>query len=259
MKRMYNDDRAVSETIGFILVFAIVLSCIAIILLFGTQALDNTKNQNNFQSIEQGFTVMQSDLQQIALEGAPMKTSKIHLADGTVFSNTSTGMVYVNYTANNTNIYGAPTGQIVYSSGHDLSLVSVENGGLWLHYNDPGTDVVVTEPRIYRVPQSDTLVINVIRLNATPLASGGPRTLNIQMSFNSASVKTVPLGSGADINLTYYTNYPHAWSKFFSGVTPVYTNAIVTNSLTNAGKTTAEFKNVKTLIISEHIVNVKFN
>ena len=93
MTSIHKDDKAVSETIGFILIFAIVLTCIGIILLYGNQVLDVTKNENNFQSIQQGFIVLQSDLQQVALEQTPVKTSMIHLEDGTVFFNSTQGVL----------------------------------------------------------------------------------------------------------------------------------------------------------------------
>ena len=64
--------------------------------------------------------------------------------------------------------YSNNTGWITYSSGHDRSQVSIENGGLWMHYDEPSNYAVITTPRIYATTRCAgldvyTVVVNVIR------------------------------------------------------------------------------------------------
>ncbi|HTX43666.1 MAG TPA: hypothetical protein VMC61_02970, partial [Methanocella sp.] len=61
------DDKAVTETMGYILLFMIVLTAIALLLLFGNSIINNEKEKNNFQSVGQGFDIIQSDMKQVAL------------------------------------------------------------------------------------------------------------------------------------------------------------------------------------------------
>jgi hypothetical protein len=272
MKSIYNDDRAVSETIGFILIFAIVLTCIGIILLYGNQVLNVTKNQNNFQSIQQGFIVLQSDLLQGALDQAPVKTSMIHLEDGTVFLDGSKGAITISNDVDGT-YYTNNTGWITYSSGHDRSQISIENGGLWMHYDDVSNYAVITAPRIYATQDSQnptdtlcTVVVNVIKLTGDYQAKSGPRTLSIRMEPEDTSVI---MRSPADhtVDLSYETDHPYSWNAFLNDSDNLYGNnfyklASSTPPVTPTTPTspiTVKLYNVKTLIISVHDVKVALN
>jgi hypothetical protein len=275
MTSIHKDDKAVSETIGFILIFAIVLTCIGIILLYGNQVLDVTKNENNFQSIQQGFIVLQSDLQQVALEQTPVKTSMIHLEDGTVFFNSTQGALTITDDASGHHQYYLNnTGWLTYLSGHDRSQVSIENGGLWMHYDEPSNYAVITTPRIYATTDAQgsiTVVVNVIRFIGNDQAKSGPRTLSIRMEPNDTNVYTYSMDDGSllsnAIDLSYVTNHPYAWDACLNDTDNLYSNSfdslspeIISSPPTGIPATTTfKLSNVKTLIISEHDIDVALN
>jgi hypothetical protein len=207
---MTNDDKAVTETMGYIILFAIVLTAIAIILLFGNSILDAEKNKNNFKNIEQGFSIIQSDLKQVALEGTPNKSIMIHMEGGTILSNTDTGRLKIDYHNTHYNNY---TGQIVFKSPNDLSSITIENGGVFEKSNEEGTDALVSKPRMYITPQTNTLVLNVIKVKASPLSNSGRGNLNINLMYNDTSVYQDSLADGT-VTLTIDTQYPNAWHRY---------------------------------------------
>lgn len=270
---IHKDDKAVSETIGFILIFAIVLTCIGIILLYGNQVLDVTKNENNFQSIQQGFIVVQSDLQQVALDQTPVKTSMIHLEDGTVFSDPNNGTLTIQNDGTNYSYYSQLTGWLTYSSSHDRSQVSIENGGLWMHYDATSNYAVITSPRIYAIPDisdptMNTVVVNVIRLGGSYQAKSGPRTLSIRMEPNGTSVHTYSIDDGSlkssTVDLIYNTNHPYAWAACLNDTDNLYNNGFYTLSPVilpspPGSPLKVTISDVKTLIISEHDIQVSLN
>ena len=100
MRWLFSEDEAVSETLGYILIFTIVLTCIAFILLTGNGVLSNAKSQNNFKSMEQGFSVLNSDLKQVALEGSPVKTTRIHMEGGSISATNDTNRLTVVFNGN---------------------------------------------------------------------------------------------------------------------------------------------------------------
>jgi hypothetical protein len=123
MRRVLSDEVAVSETLGYILIFMIVLTCIAFILLTGNTVLDNAKSQNNFKSMEQGFTVLSSDMKQVALEGTPVKTTRIHMEGGAVSADKNSNDLTVVF---NSNTYSFPnTGNITFRSDNNQRVVSI--------------------------------------------------------------------------------------------------------------------------------------
>ena len=250
---MMKDDRAVTETMGYILLFSIVLTAIALILLFGNSILNNEKDNNNFHSIEQGFTIIQSDMQQVALEGTPNKTTMIHMNGGSILSNTSTGKLKIDYNATHYDNY---TGHIIFMSPSDLSTISIENGGVWEKGNENGTDVLISKPRFYITPQSHTLVLNIIRINAMPLSNAGIATLTIQMMYNTTYVYTDSMVGGGPVAITMDTQYPNAWKRYLEDTIGPVVNVGYTAMPDGSSKFT--ISNVDKLIISEHIIDARF-
>ena len=132
------DNKAVSESLGYILVFAIVLTGIAGIVFFGVTMLNDAKDRNNFQNVEQGLTVVQSDLKRVAMEKAPLKTTKMHVEGGTLSTNFTYSALRVDF---NGYVYDNKTGNITYYSNNGLKMLSIEDGGLWKSYGGPLSDL----------------------------------------------------------------------------------------------------------------------
>jgi hypothetical protein len=249
MRWMTNDDNAASETLGYILIFMIVLTCIAIILFAGNGVLDTAKSQNNFKNMEQGFTVLCSDLKQVALEGTPVKTTRIHMEGGAASAKANTNELIVTFEG--TERYHQDIGNIMFKSDRDDSIVSLENGGLWEKQGMNSGDIVVLEPRIYKTTDPDTnketLVLNIINLDANPeSAVGGSTTMDVMLTDEGTSVLSYDASPGQDVVITFYTNYPGAWERFYQK------NGAATVSYSD--RVTATFPSISKLIISEHTV-----
>ena len=271
MTGIFKDDSAVSETIGFVLIFAIVMTCIGVILVYGNNVLDSAKSQNNLQSIEQGLTVLQSDMTQVALQQTPAKTTEMHMEEGTVTLDPTKGVMQISDQKDT--IPQITTGAFSYNSGHDPSLISIESGGLWKHFDKATNYAVITGPRIYAVPDPNkvtdinTLVLNVFKLDGSKQASGGSRTLNVKMKYETPIVNTYSLVDGAHLDgrtvtITYTTDHPNAWSEFLndgsSSEVDKYGNGLYGYSTATPGtnQVSVTINNVETLIVSEHIVSV---
>ena len=265
---MIKDSNAVSETLGYILLFGIALTAIAIILLVGNSIIGSEKSQDNFQNIIQSFTIIQSDMNQVALEETPVMTTMIHMAGGTIGGNTTAGDLQINYPASSPSpIYDNDTGRIMFSTDNDLTTtVSIENGGVWQKSSDNNSDTMVSQPRIYVTPQSDTLVINVIRFNCSQslTAEAGTGTINIKMMYYNTSIDTYQADNNT-VKLSFDTDYPDAWNSYLSSLNgtlvdvdgntvPVTVNSVITND--NIVSTISPVSN---LLISDHTVNVDFS
>ncbi|MCK5109574.1 MAG: hypothetical protein KAR25_07775, partial [Methanosarcinales archaeon] len=65
--KLIRSDSAVSEVLGYTLVFGIVILSIGLIYTAGIPALQSTKDATQFKSVEQGFMIMNTDLLKVAL------------------------------------------------------------------------------------------------------------------------------------------------------------------------------------------------
>jgi len=246
-----SDNSAVSESIGSVLVFGIVITGIALIVVFGMSILNDTKDLNNFQNMEQGFKVVQSDLKRVALEKTPVMTARMHLEGGTLYTNVTGYPFQVDF---NGNTYRNTTGEIAYLGSNGKSL-SVQNGGVWLTYSAIDlNDQVVLPPRIFAQPDTGTLVINVIRLTGSPSSFGGTGTMNIVMEYNDTAVYTYSSPMPTDAVITINTGYPNAWGRCLdSGLEGFGTSTQVPSPDTAV----VTVHGVSQVIVSEHTIQVQ--
>jgi len=245
------DDTGVSETIGYILVFAIVLTGIAGIVLFGVTMLNDAKNRNNFQNVEQGFTVVQSDMKRVAMEKAPMKASKMRVEGGTLVMDFNASSIRVDFDGHT---YDNFTGDISFDSSSDMKVLSIENGGLWKTYGGPMNDIGVLPPRIFASAANNAIVINVIRLKGNDSSFGGAGTISLNMAYVSNNVYTYNSAVPGDVTITVNTTYPTAWARFIQSTIQMFpvTPIDVSNS---SMKVT--ISGVSEVIISEHTIYVE--
>jgi len=242
-------DQAVSEIIGSILMFGIMLAGIMIILLVGGGMLDATKSQNNFKGIEHGFTILYSDIEQAALEGTPVKTINIHMEDGSIMAKNASNKLTI--LVNGNSVYGQLTGNMTFKSNRDMSRISLENGGLWETYGGE-TDTCLLKPRIFYDEDTSTLFMNVIRLEGDPVAISGYATLNVQIRFNGTNVSSYTVNDNENVIIEFDTAYPGAWGRFFKEVNPQFE---VSPDYYN-NRVTITMQGIKKLIINEHRLNV---
>jgi hypothetical protein len=248
---MHNfDDIGVSESLGYILVFAIVLTGIAGIVFFGVTMLNDAKDRNNFQNVQQGLTVVQSDLKRVAMEKAPVKTSKLHVEGGSLSTNFSFSSLRVDF---NGNVYDNKTGDITYTSNTGLKTLSIEEGGLWMSYGGPPGDLGIAPPRIFSSPENNAIVINVIRLNGTDSAFATSGTTNLVMEYLGNRVYTYTAPPNTDLTITVNTIYPNAWGRFIQDSISGFP---LTINVTDT-RMRATISGVSQVIVSEHTINLQ--
>ena len=81
---IYNNEEAVSEVIGFIYIFGIVILSMSIIFVMGYPMLQSSMDQSIFESTTQSFIVLQSNIKMVGFDQVPVKTMKIQLNGATL-------------------------------------------------------------------------------------------------------------------------------------------------------------------------------
>lgn len=78
------DERAVSDLVGFILVFALVVSIVAIISIAGLSTLESTRDAEQTDNAERAFEVLSDNVDDVVRRGAPSRATEISLNDNAV-------------------------------------------------------------------------------------------------------------------------------------------------------------------------------
>jgi hypothetical protein len=234
-------DAAVSETLGYILLFAIVTLSIAVIYAIGYPALQTNMESNIFESAEQSFIVLQSNIDKVAFDQVPVKVLKIKLQRSSVSVSNESSMT-INYDGNPPLF--VPTGEIVFEKS-DKTL-TYEMGGVFKAY-PPDSNVMVSKPPIYVTADDDVTVttIGLISLKGRGYASGKGIT-TISLHHDSSTMNMSP----SITNVTVQINSKHAskWTEYLEN-----TGFTITNTTSS---TVSAQKNNTMLILSIHEVDV---
>jgi hypothetical protein len=232
-------------------VFAIVLTGIAGIVFFGATMPNDAKDRNNLQNVEQGLTVVQSDLKRVAMEKAPLKTTKVHLEGGMLATNFSSSALRVDF---NVHVYDHKTGNITFYSDNGLKMLSIEDGGLWKSIGGRLSDLGIAPPRIFSSPENDAVVINVIRPTGTETSFSGAGTVKMIIEYVGNRVYTYTSPVPGDMTITINTAYPNAWVRFIQNTITDFPVTPVDLSDTQMKMT---ISGVSRVIISEHTIDIR--
>jgi len=79
-----GDDRAVSDLVGFILVFALVVSVVAVVSTVGLSSLQSARDAEQTDNAERAFEVLSDNVDDVVHRGAPSRATEISLSDSTL-------------------------------------------------------------------------------------------------------------------------------------------------------------------------------
>lgn len=176
--RTRTDDRAVSEVLGFVFVFSLVVSSVALVSLVGFEVLEDTRDNEEVNNAVRAFDVLRDNLADIHRQGAPSRATEISLQDAqlrvgdpVLFNvtgvDTDTGIV------SKTGFLSQP---IIFDSQSDQDVV-YSGGAVFLETRDGG--VMLQEPPA--IFQSDRFVYPIIQTRAVgDVVSLGGSTVRIR-------------------------------------------------------------------------------
>jgi hypothetical protein len=79
-----TDRRAISDAIGFVLVFGIVISTVAVVYVGGFNSLDNARQFERMNNAERAFEVFADNVEDISQRGAPTRATEVKLAEASI-------------------------------------------------------------------------------------------------------------------------------------------------------------------------------
>lgn len=205
------DDRAVTEVVGFILVFSIVLGTITFVYVGGLGGLQDTRDSERTANAERAFDVLANNFQDVARGNAPSRATEIKLAEAGLRVDDN-GRFEINASSMDSSAVARPR-PVVYSAGdrtqivYESGAVIREDGDAAIMLRDPDfvfdderTVVRYVEPRggSASVSGSTTVLVRSERSHSRLLASeSDPGTVNL-------SFRTSPTRAGV-------------WKSYFEG------------------------------------------
>ncbi|GAA0509979.1 hypothetical protein SAMN04488066_108101 [Halorubrum aquaticum] len=86
------DDRAVSDVVGYVLVFALVTATIASVFAVGMTGLEDRRNAERVENVERAFDVFDDNLRDVQRYGDPSRATEIRLSGGELSLSSTTNV-----------------------------------------------------------------------------------------------------------------------------------------------------------------------
>jgi hypothetical protein len=225
-----SNDRGVSEAIGFMLIFGIVIAGIGLVTLYGYPLLLQQQVSADEKIMEKNMIVLQNDIKSLAYKTVPFKETSLKIGGGalTVYnssSNPPSSTIQIN-DFNGSSSYLPPfipntkfsPGELRYESMSSQTDISLQNGAVVLRKHvEPGS-VMLAEPRWFYDSRTNKMVINLINITSTTImAKEGIGTVQMSLGdelFFNESV--IPLGQEIEIVYTpdATQDYSVAWDNY---------------------------------------------
>lgn len=206
-------ERAVSEVIGFVLVFTLVIGSITVVYAGGFSALDSTRDGERVNNAERAFDVLANNFQALGRNEAPRRATEIKLSDAQLTLDERYSLK-VNVSGNTTVTSSRP---LTYDSGTG-SRITYEHGAI-IRVDEDGGAVMLREPDFLFT--DDRTVIRHIRLRGGQLSNGGSQTVLVRGELNFRDRHYPPVGGDSDVtgetvNVTFQTapERTDAWFRY---------------------------------------------
>jgi hypothetical protein len=214
-------ERGVSEAIGFMLIFSIVIAGIGLVTLYGYPMLLKQQSSANERIMEKNMIVLQNDIKSLAYKTVPYKESSLKVEGGSLavfnpdyippvatFSIRDGGGALI--------IDSFTTGDLRYQSTDTQTDISLQNGAV-LKAQDSGS-VMLAQPRWFYDDQTNTWAINLIAINSSKLLTrSGVSTIKMTLRDTPEYILVSPVTLPVRIDYTPDTDnaYATAWDNYF--------------------------------------------
>lgn len=206
------DDRAVSEVVGFILVFSLVLATISFVYVGGFSGLQDTRDHEQMANAERAFDVLANNLEELGQGKAPSRATEIKLA-GAQLRTTEPTLITVNTTGMNAS--GASPRSIVYQPESSNSAVIYEAGAVLR--DDGGEAIMIREPDFVFGP--NRTVMRVIETRGGKQSIGGDTTTLVRGERRFVDIRHQAEDADSQINttirITPASGHVEPWHDYF--------------------------------------------
>lgn len=216
-----TEDRAVSDSLGFILVFGIIIVTVGVVYVGGFQSIDNARQYERMNNAERAFEVFADNVEDVTQRGAPSRATEIKLDEaalegGSIHSITVNVTRHGNGTMNKT--ITTEYQPVVYESQTDTSNRMIYALGGVLRASSSGT-VMSEEPAW--ILGEDRVIVPVIQ---TVHADGGDvvgsTTALIRTERSKGGVLVENTTASSDVYINVTSPRAEAWADYMEEQSP---------------------------------------
>ncbi len=208
-----QDRRGANETIGFVLVFSLIVLTVGVVLTAGYSGLQDARDAERVNNAERAFDVLADNIEDITHREAPSRGTEIRLAEASIGSGPPTHI----------NISGFKNGSRVFTTGNystDSVVYRAEDtriryaGGAVTRIQGGGSTLL--DPPGFVISQNHT-IIPTVKLLVEDRTVAGAQTVLIRTDRSIREVEISENGGVDTLQFNVSTPAPDAWNGYLEG------------------------------------------
>lgn len=209
-------DRAVSNMVGFVLIFGIIMTGAVFALVLGQGAIQEATGFQQSQNAERAMILLGQDIDHLSFSRSASATNAMNIDQGQLRYGTHASVdVTVENAMGATTDFTVPVGSIVYEM--EGTTLRYENGVVLRADGDSG--VALTEPEI-SCDDGNRAIVSMVKLQGDPQRQLGSGRVTINSFLNGTALVYPQNRSGVDsatdateVTIDVRTHRDEAWSE----------------------------------------------
>jgi hypothetical protein len=217
-----SNDTGISESIGFMLIFTIVIAGIALVTLYGYPMLLQQQMGAEEKIMEKNMIVLQNDFKSLAYKTVPYKETSLKIGGGslTVYNESDSLSSFTISNSSGPIVNNFRPGELLYESVSAQTNISLQNGAVVMRPRIQSGSTMLAEPRWFYDAPTQTMVINLINITRPNLmAKEGIGTVRMRLGNTTYRYES-PVSS--PVTVTYSPSpgqdYSVAWDNYFTKI-----------------------------------------
>jgi len=228
-----SSDGGVSEVIGFLIIFTIIILGISLVTLYGYPVLLQQQSSANERVMEKNMIVLQNDIKSLTYSMVPNSETSMSIGGGTLFvyngtSSASPATFTVECDNGNTPVLPNSTGKIQYESVDAQTNIALENGAVVTRMTNINGSTMLAEPRWFYDAPTNTAAIYLIHFNTTSvMEKTGISTVAMERGiFYHLPPFQIPQGTTCTVSYSPdpTDDYSSAWNNYFATTFPAFSS-----------------------------------
>ncbi|WP_247008599.1 DUF7289 family protein [Halorientalis litorea] len=217
-----ESDRAVSDLVGFVLAFAVIITSVALVSTFGFGALEDAREAELATNTERSFVLLGQNFKELETGTAERRTSEIELRSGSLRLVDGPNMTFEIHRSSGPN----------FNTSVEIRRLQYRISGEHIGYESGATfrGAIGSNSSIMQVEPGFTCgdghaVVSVVRLtgNTERIVSGGVarisgRQHNSSLLYpeNRTGATANTAANGTQLNVTINSTFDGGWGRYFT-------------------------------------------
>ncbi|MBI4361961.1 MAG: hypothetical protein HY558_02190 [Euryarchaeota archaeon] len=217
-KNFIKDEEGVSETVGFIIVLAIIMLAISIVYGAAIPMVISAEETQYLKNVENAMVTLAYNANRIALGSAPSQSVEVKTRGAASLSFTGRSTFNVSWYNDSRGRNYLNTTLLTIEHQLDNKKLAYEGGGVWGDW--AGKSVVISRPRP-RFSFGNVTTLPVVAKSGANSSVGGTQVAHVDLENTCRSsgqcVTTMSEAVNAtDITLGITSTYCNGWKKYFT-------------------------------------------